>query len=112
MEWRLSGASLPWDVTAALIGEYRWIETTLFATLGGWVGDMPVAGVQVHLDAQSMRHAWHAELFADRLPVRAGIDPDALTRPSAAAATLFAALDGIEVPVGLPASTGLSCRGS
>ena len=44
---------------------------------------MPVAGVQVHLDAQSIRHAWHAELFADRLPVRAGVDPDALTRPSA-----------------------------
>ena len=31
---------------------------------------MPQPGVQVHLDAQSMRHAWHAELFADRLPVR------------------------------------------
>ena len=105
MGWRLSGASLPWDVTAALIGEYRWIETSLFATLGGWVTDMPVAGVQVHLDAQSMRHAWHAELFADRLPVRVGIDPDALTRPSAAAATLFAALDGIEVPGDGPGST-------
>ena len=75
-EWPESGASLPWDVTAALVGEYRWIETKLFATLGGWVTDMPVAGVQVHLDAQSMRHAWHADLFADRLPVRAGIDPE------------------------------------
>ena len=51
------------------------------ATLGEWVGDMPIAGVQVHLDAQSMRHAWHAELFADRLPVRAGVDPDALDPP-------------------------------
>jgi len=101
----VAGASLPWDVTAALVGEYRWIETTLFATLGAWVTDMPVAGVQVHLDAQSMRHAWHAELFGDRLPVRAGVDPDALTRPSAAAATLFAALDGIEVPAEGPGST-------
>ena len=44
---------------------------------------MPVAAVQVHLDAQSMRHAWHAELWGDRLPVRAGVDPDALTRPVA-----------------------------
>ena len=43
--------------------------------------DLPLAGVQVHLDAQSMRHAWHAELFADRLPVRAGVDPDALDPP-------------------------------
>ena len=101
------GASLPWDVTAALVGEYRWIETTLFATTGAWVADMTVAGVQVHLDAQSMHHAWHAELFADRLPVRAGVDPDALTRPSAGASALFAALDGIEVPVEGPGSTWL-----
>jgi hypothetical protein len=41
---------------------------------------MPIAAVQVHLDAQSMRHAWHAELFAERLPVLAGADPDGLTR--------------------------------
>ncbi len=46
-----------------------------------------------------MRHAWHAELFADRLPVRSGVDPDALTRPSPATAALLAALDGVE-PVG------------
>jgi hypothetical protein len=101
----VAGASLPWDVTAALVGEYRWIETALFATVGAWVTDIPIAGVQVHLDAQSMRHAWHAELFADRLPVRAGVDPDVMTRPSAAAAALFAALDGIEVPAEGPGST-------
>jgi hypothetical protein len=90
--------SLPLDMTAALVGEYRWIETTLYATLGAWVSDLPLAGVQVLLDAQSMRHAWHAELFADRLPVRSGVDPDELTGPSPATAALFAALDGIEVP--------------
>ena len=73
----------PLETTAALVGEYRWIETALYATLGAWVSDLPLAGVQVRLDAQSMRHAWHAELFADRLPVRAGVDPDALTRPVA-----------------------------
>ena len=50
-------ASLPLEVTAALVGEYRWIETTLYATLGAWVSDLPLAGVQVLLDAQSMRHA-------------------------------------------------------
>jgi len=98
-------ASLPWEVTADLVGEYRWIETALFATLGSWVGDMPIAGVQVHLDAQSLRHAWHAELFADRLPVRAGFDPDGSTRPSPAASALLAALDGIEAPAEGPGST-------
>ena len=83
--------AMPLDRTAALVGEYRWIETALFALLGTWVADMPIAGVQVHLDSQSMRHAWDAELWADRLPVRHGVDPDALTRPSTATAALFAA---------------------
>ena len=73
----------PSDATAALVGEYRWIENALYGLLGAWVTDMPVAAVQVHLDGQSMRHAWHAELWADRLPVLAGADPDGLTVPSA-----------------------------
>ena len=60
--------AMPLARTAELVGEYRWIEAALFRLLGSWVADMPVAAVQVHLDAQSMRHAWHAELFADRLP--------------------------------------------
>jgi hypothetical protein len=98
--------SLPADVTAGLVGEYRWIETRLYAILGAWVADFPLVGVRVHLDAQSMRHAWHAELFADRLPVRAGVDPDALTRPSAATVALFAALEGIEAPEVGGTSTG------
>jgi hypothetical protein len=41
-----------------------------------------------------MRHAWHAELWADRLPVLAGVDPDRLTMPSSPSAALFAALNG------------------
>ena len=96
---------MPLDTTAALVGEYRWIEATLFATLGAWVTALPLAGVQELLDAQSMRHAWHAELFAERLPVRAGADPDGLTTPSPATAALFAALDGIEVPEVGPGSS-------
>jgi len=88
--------ALPLERTAALVGEYRWIETSLFSVLGSWVTDMPISAVQVHLDAQSMRHAWHAELWGDRLPVLAGSDPDALTRPSPATAALFATLDGVE----------------
>jgi hypothetical protein len=97
--------ALPLGRTAELVGEYRWIEAALYELLGSWVADMPIAGVQVHLDAQSMHHAWHAELLGDRLPVLAGADPDGLTRPSAATAALFAALAGTRsVPEG-PGST-------
>ena len=63
--------------------------------LGTWVLDVPIAAVQVHLDAQSMRHAWHAELWGDRLPVLAGVDPDGLDPPLPATAALFDALDGV-----------------
>jgi hypothetical protein len=80
--------------TAAVVGEYRWIETALYRLLGAWVTDTPVAAVQVHLDAQSMRHSWHAQLWAERLPVLTGADPDGLTQPSAPTAALFAALSG------------------
>lgn len=85
---------LPLADAAALIGEYRWIEDALYRLLGQWVVDMPLATVQVHLDAQSMRHAWHAELWGDRLPVRDGFDPDVLTVSSAPSAALVRALSG------------------
>ena len=91
-------APLNLEASAALVGEYRWIEHALFRLLGQWVTDMPIAAVQVHLDAQSMRHAWHAELFAERLPVMAGADPDTWTVPSAPTTALFAALSGTPPP--------------
>ncbi len=93
---------LPLGTTAALVGEYRWIEGALYRALGEWVTDMPVPAVQVHLDGQSMRHAWHAELWAERLPVLDGADPDALTVPSAPSAAVFAALAGEPSPTGGP----------
>ncbi len=88
---------LPLAVTATLSGEYRWIEHALYALLGQWVLDVPLASVQVHLDAQSMRHAWHAELWADRLPQLARSDHDRLTVPSSTTAALFTLL-GVTVP--------------
>jgi hypothetical protein len=91
-------APMSLDASAALVGEYRWIEHALYRLLGEWVDDMPIAAVQVHLDAQSMRHAWHAELWADRLPVLAGADPDGWTAPSAPTTALFAALSGEPPP--------------
>ncbi len=96
---------LPLPVSASLIGEYRWIETALYRLLGGWVSDTPIAAVQVHLDAQSMRHAWHAELWGERLPVMAGSDPDELTRPSPPTAALFAVLSGTLPPSDEPGSS-------
>ncbi|MGO8873639.1 MAG: hypothetical protein ACLQPH_20000, partial [Acidimicrobiales bacterium] len=88
-----------------LIGEYRWIETTLFRLLGEWAAELPLAAVTVHLDAQSMRHAWHAELWAERLPVRSGFEPDTVTAPSNSSAALFAALAGEVLATDVPGSS-------
>ncbi len=100
----MPAAPLTLDAAAALLGEYRWVEHALYRLLGEWVGDMPIAAVQVHLDAQSMRHAWHAELWAERLPVLAGADPDGWTTPSAPTTALFAALSGEPPPTVGPGS--------
>ncbi len=80
-----------------MVGEYRWIEHALYTLLGRWVLDAPLAAVKVHLDAQSMRHAWHAELWADRLPVLSGSNHDRLTVPSPPTAALFQML-GASIP--------------
>ena len=98
----VAGAALPLGAAAALVGGYRWIEQALYELLGSWVTDVPLPGVQVLLDAQSTRHAWHAELWADRLPVLAGVDPEALTAPPEPARAVLATLAGIGPPAGVP----------
>ncbi len=99
-----SSTSLTLGATAALAGAYRWIEQALFEVLGSWVADIAIPAVQIHLDAQASRHAWHAELWADRLPVLAGVDPDGLTRPPQPALDVLSLLAGSTAPpqVGTP----------
>jgi hypothetical protein len=80
---------LPLHVTASLVGGYRWIEQRLFELLGGWAAEATRPELRVHLDAQSARHAWHASMWADRLPVRDGVSADELTVAPAAAARVF-----------------------
>ncbi len=93
-----TAAPLPLGSSAALLGGYRWIEHALFELLGSWVTTMPLPAVQVFIDGQSARHAWHAQLLAERLPVLAGADPDGLTRPPEPAGAVLAALAGHDVP--------------
>lgn len=82
------------DQAAALAGRYRWVERRLFELTGSWAPEVPAPTAGVLLDALSLQHAWHAELWADRLPVLDGADHEALTRPSPTLAGLFGALSG------------------
>lgn len=82
--------------TARLLGGYAWTEGRLFEVLGALAaraGD--VAEAAVFFDAQSQQHAWHASLFAERIPQVPGLERSALTAaPSAALQALVEALAG------------------
>lgn len=91
-----SGASaLPLDAAARTIGAYQWIEQRMFEILGGWVASEPIAEARLVFDVHSQQHAWHAELWADRLPVLDAVDPRTLTvTPSVEVDRLLVALAG------------------
>ena len=78
------GGGLSLHSQARLVGSYQWVERRLFEVLGSWVASEPVPEAQVLFDAYSQQHAWHAELFADRLPALDSVDPDTLMLPPSA----------------------------
>ena len=78
---------------AQLVGAYCAIERRLFELTGALAteAEMP-PDVQVYLDSLSTEHAWHAELWADRLPVVSGIDAAALVELPRPAKEVFDAI--------------------
>jgi hypothetical protein len=97
-------SALPLDQSAALLGGYRWIEHRLFELTGAAAPGARPPAVQLHLDEVSTQHAWHAELWAQRLPVLDGTDPESLTQPIGAAGPLLSALSA-HVSGGAPDAT-------
>ena len=69
------------DTHARLVGAYQWIERRLFEAVGSWTLTEPVAEARIVFDLYSQQHAWHAELFAERLPALDQVDPDTLAVP-------------------------------
>ena len=73
------------DALAALVGSYGWLECRLFEVVGAWAaraeGD---AALRVWCATTARRHGELAARWAERLPVRAGVDADALVRPPSA----------------------------
>jgi hypothetical protein len=82
---------------ASMVGGYRWVEFRMFEVLGGWVVNESEPEARVLFDVQSRQHAWHAQLWADRLPnVEGVVDPDLVTvAPSDGTEELFATLGGV-----------------
>jgi hypothetical protein len=85
------------DALAALVGHYGWLEWRLFVLTGEWAarpgGD---AEVQVWCAAAARRHGDLATRWAERLPVRAGVEAGALVRaPSPQVASAIDRLSGL-----------------
>jgi hypothetical protein len=75
---------------AELVGHYCWVEHQLFALTGAAAsapavvaGDPGEAECRVWFAAASHRHGARAARWAEHLPVRAGVDRDALVAPPA-----------------------------
>ncbi len=118
----LDPAGLTWrgiEEQALLVGSYCWMEQRVFAVTGSWAGRTGgAAELHVWCAAVSRRHGALAGCWAERLPVRAGVDPTSLVEaPSASVAEALGALAdettdtvaGVETLVGvlLPRLSGI-----
>jgi len=88
------------DELARLIGVYCWVENRIFELSGVWATEMsdgPWGGLEpaqrVWCAGVSRRHGLLVARWAERLPVRAGVDRDALV--AAPAGPLAAGLDAL-----------------
>jgi hypothetical protein len=90
------------DDLAALVGHYGWLEGRLFELTGRWATapardraapDVLADELRVWCAAASRRHGELAARWAQRLPVRAGVDPGALV--VAPPGPLGEAMDGL-----------------
>ncbi len=85
--------------TAQRAGHYEWTERRLFEVLGGWIATVPELDVKVRLSAQCHHHAWHAELWHQRLPALREMDADQPTgAPNEAMVAFMAAVEGAAAP--------------
>lgn len=59
-----------WTVEQSVerIVSYRWAQQQISAALGGWVATIPELDVKAMLGPHCYQHAWHADLWRQRLP--------------------------------------------
>jgi len=57
---------------ASMAGSFYWLEMWLFRSIGALAQEVDLPALNVHLDAQSRQHAWHAILWEEQIPNIAG----------------------------------------
>ncbi|HYX44839.1 MAG TPA: hypothetical protein VE760_07335 [Acidimicrobiales bacterium] len=78
----MDGAFLTLEEAARVAGHARWLEDRLFSVTGEWVAVEDDPAAKAVFSAHSLRHAWHASVWSDRIPRVAHLEPDALTAPA------------------------------
>ena len=91
------------DDLAVLVGRYCWTEHRIFELAGAWAAtpaeEAAGAEARVWCAALSRRHGDLAGRWAERLPVRAGVDAAALVAPTERLARAFDALEAVADPL-------------
>ncbi len=82
--------SAPLEEGARRLGSYRWMESRLFEALGAWAATVPELHVKPVLAVHAREHAWHADLWLERLPGVEHLGPDGLTAPASDPEAAFA----------------------
>ncbi len=66
---------------AEICARERLLSLELFELTGEWVGSTPPGKLQRHFATATHRHAWHAELWAERCPAIPSPQLDAPVAP-------------------------------
>ena len=78
------------EESARRLGHARWWSQRLFQVIGAWVPSVPEPDLKLRLATSARHHAWHADLFGERLPEVGHVDAESQTvAPSDAVAALF-----------------------
>jgi hypothetical protein len=70
------------EEAARVAGHARWLEDRLFSVTGAWMAGEDDPAAKALFSAHSLRHAWHASVWRDRIPRVAHLDAEALTVPA------------------------------
>jgi hypothetical protein len=88
------------DELGRAIGHLCWVERQLFSLLGSWASALPVVEAKAMLGTHSAQHAWHAQLWRDRIPEPNGADGERLVdgthSPAAEVLAVLSLDDGVE----------------
>lgn len=70
------------DRLARTAGNFAWLEDRIADVTGSWVATIDDVDARLVLGARSHTHAWHAELWRERMPDLRGVDTNALVAPA------------------------------